>query len=222
MISSDEFKRIELRIGEIVAADPMKNSNGSFQEIYERYYPGILRFLTRLVGKDEAEDVAQEVFLRVDRGLEDFRGDAALGTWIYRIARNAALDRLRSRPTWDESARELRAHGSDEDPADICSRLPDEQASIERYLIGKEMSECIRGRVESLPESYRRVLVLSDLAGMTNAEIASALEATEGAVKIRLHRARARLREDLGTHCTLYRDERDELGCEPKPALGQF
>jgi len=57
---------------------------------------------------------------------------------------------------------------------------------------------------------------------MTNAEIASALGATEGTVKIRLHRARARLREDLGTRCTLYRDERDELGCEPKTALGQF
>lgn len=80
----------------------------SFQEIYERFQPGILRFLSRLVGEEEAEDVAQEVFLRVDRGLEGFRGESSIGTWIYRIARNAALDRLRSRPAWLESTRQLR------------------------------------------------------------------------------------------------------------------
>ncbi|HEU4949998.1 MAG TPA: sigma-70 family RNA polymerase sigma factor [Candidatus Deferrimicrobiaceae bacterium] len=194
----------------------------SFQEIYERFQPGILRFLSRLVGEEEAEDVAQEVFLRVDRGLEGFRGESSIGTWIYRIARNAALDRLRSRPAWLESARQLQTHDSGEDPEDVISQIPDEGASLERYLIGKEMSECIRGRVDTLPESYRRVLVLSELVGMTNAEIASALGVSEGAVKIRLHRARALLREDLGTHCTLYHDELAELSCEPKPAFGSI
>ena len=200
----------------------MTDGKRSFQEIYERFQPGVLRFLSRLVGQEEAEDVAQEVFLRVDRGLEGFRGESSMGTWIYRIARNAALDRLRSQPAWLENARQLRAHDSDEDPLDIVSQLPDERASLERHLIGKEMSECIRGRVDTLPESYRRVLVLSELVGMTNAEIASALGVSEGAIKIRLHRARSLLREDLGTHCTLYRDERDELGCDPKPAFGSI
>jgi RNA polymerase sigma-70 factor (ECF subfamily) len=194
----------------------------SFQEIYERFQPGVLRFLSRLVGEEEAEDVAQEVFLRVDRGLEGFRGESSMGTWIYRIARNAALDRLRSRPAWLERARQLQTHGSDEDPEDVMSQIPDEGASLERYLIGKEMSECIRGRVDTLPESYRRVLVLSELVGMTNAEIAATLGVSEGAVKIRLHRARALLREDLGTHCTLYHDELDELACEPKSASGSI
>src|SRR5512141_1265249 len=194
----------------------------SFQEIYERFRPGVLRFLSRLVGDEEAEDVAQEVFLRVDRGIEGFRGESSIGTWIYRIARNAALDRLRSRPAWLESARQLQTHGSDEDPEDVMSQIPDEQASLERYLMGKEMSECIRGRVDTLPESYRRVLVLSELVGMTNAEIASAIGVSEGAVKIRLHRARSLLREDLGTHCTLYHDELAELACDPKPAFGSI
>ena len=194
----------------------------SFQEIYEKFHPGVLRFLSRLVGEEEAEDVAQEVFLRVDRGLESFRGESSMGTWIYRIARNAALDRLRSRPAWLEGARQLRTRGSDEDPEDVMSQIPDERASLERYLIGKEMSECIRGRVDTLPESYRRVLVLSELVGMTNGEIASALGVSEGAVKIRLHRARSLLREDLGTHCTLYHDELAELACEPKSAFGSI
>jgi len=194
----------------------------SFQEIYERFRPGVLRFLSRLVGEEEAEDVAQEVFLRVDRALEGFRGESSLGTWIYRIARNAALDRLRSRPAWLENARQTGTHGSDEDPEDVMSQIPDERASLERQMIAKEMNECIRGRVDTLPESYRRVLVLSELVGMTNAETASALGVSEGAVKIRLHRARSLMREDLGTHCILSRDERDELACDPKPASGSI
>jgi len=194
----------------------------SFQEIYERFQPGVLRFLSRLVGEGEAEDVAQEVFLRVDRGLEGFRGESSVGTWIYRVARNAALDRLRSRPAWLESVRQPGTHCSNEDPADGMSQFPDERASLERYLIGKEMSECIRGRIGNLPGSYGEVLALKELGGMTNAEIASALGVSEGAVKIRLHRARSLLREDLGTHCNLYRDERDELACDPKPAIGSI
>ncbi len=184
-----------------------------FQDVYRKYHPAILRYLTRLVGRDEAEDVAQEVFLKVDRGLEGYRGDAALGTWIFAIARNAALDRLRARRPWDGSAG---ARSEDEAAADASSDLPDEQACVERRAIAQEMNRCIRGRVETLPESYRSVLALSELAGMTNAEIASALGTTEGAVKIRLHRARAALRKDLGSYCALYRDERDELACEPK------
>ncbi|MDA8121759.1 MAG: sigma-70 family RNA polymerase sigma factor [Deltaproteobacteria bacterium] len=196
----------------------MTDDKGSFQEIYERFHPGILRFLSRLLGEGEAEDAAQDVFLRVARGLETFRGDSALGTWIYRIARNAALDRFRGRPAWNESVGGFQTSGLDEDASDVCSRIPDEHASIERYLIGKEMSDCIQGRVGSLPESYRRVLVLSEWGGMSNGEIACALGIGEGAVKIRLHRARARLREDLVTHCAMYRDERDELACEPRVA----
>ena len=187
-----------------------------FQDVYGKYHPAILRFLTRRVGRDEAEDVAQEVFLKVDRGIEGYRGDAALGTWIFAIARNAALDRLRARRPWDRSAGEPGARCEDEAAADAGSDLPDEQACVERRAIAQEMNRCIRGRVETLPESYRSVLALSELAGMTNAEIASALGTTEGAVKIRLHRARAALRKDLGSYCALYRDERDELACEPK------
>ncbi len=194
----------------------MTIGNEEFQDVYRKYYPAILRYLTRLVGRDEAEDVAQEVFLKVDRGFEGYRGDAAVGTWIFAIARNAALDRLRARRPWDGSAGEPGARCEDDAAADASSDLPDEQAGVERHAIAQEMNQCIRGRVETLPESYRSVLALSDVAGMTNAEIASALGTTEGAAKIRLHRARAALRKDLGSYCALYRDERDELACEPK------
>jgi RNA polymerase sigma-70 factor (ECF subfamily) len=201
---------------EIDGKDVMTSGNGDFHEIYVKFYPGILRFLTRMVGEVEAEDMAQEVFLKVSRGLQEFRGEASIKTWIYRVARNAALDRLRVRSQRVGNVGEIDTPVTDENHTDACADLPDDRASVERHLIGKEMSECIRGRVENLPESYRNVLVLSELAGMTNAEIASRLGTNEGIVKIRLHRARAMLRKDLGAHCALYRDERDELACEPK------
>ena len=194
----------------------MPCGDGKFDEIYIRFHPGILRFLTRMLGSDEAEDVAQEVFIKVDRGLPDFRGEAAIGTWIYAIARNAAMDRLRAGSRRLDMKEPVGSRRTEDAPGDLCAGLPDETASLERYLIGKEMNACIRERVESLPEMYRTVLILGELAGMTNSEIADSLGTTEGAVKIRLHRARAMLRNDLGRRCALYRDERNELGCEPR------
>jgi DNA-directed RNA polymerase specialized sigma24 family protein len=68
----------------------------SFDEIHEAYRPKIRRYLARMVGEDEAEDLTQEVFVKIHRALNGFKGDSKLSTWIYRIATNAALDKLRS------------------------------------------------------------------------------------------------------------------------------
>jgi RNA polymerase sigma-70 factor (ECF subfamily) len=75
----------------------MSDAIPNFAAIYADLQPKVLRYLTGLVGPDEAEDISQNVFLKVHAGLKDFRGEASLSTWIYRIATNAALDRLRSR-----------------------------------------------------------------------------------------------------------------------------
>ncbi len=78
------------------------------------------------------------------------------------------------------------------------------------------MQACIRGYIEDLPPPYRSVVLLSEEAELTNQEIADVLGLTLDTVKIRLHRARGRLRKDLGRGCTVSRDERNELACEPK------
>src|SRR5574342_539452 len=75
----------------------MSGSGFELQEIYDAFQPRILRYLTRLVGQFEAEDLTQEVFVKAGQALGSFRGESQLSTWIYRIATNAALDRLRSR-----------------------------------------------------------------------------------------------------------------------------
>jgi RNA polymerase sigma-70 factor (ECF subfamily) len=88
---------------------------------------------------------------------------------------------------------------------------------VETTAIRDEMSACISEFVARLPENYRAVMILSELEGFTNGEIAAILGLTLDTVKIRLHRAREKLRKDLETGCSFYRDERAELACDRKP-----
>lgn len=177
----------------------------SFQEIYDDLEPRIRRYLRRLVGAGEAEDLTQEVFAKVGQALPDFRGDSKVSTWVYRIATNTAFDRLRS-PGFRPAGQV---------PLQI-GKLGTVAPSIEDKLVRQEMNECIRGYVDGLPPRYRSVVLLSEDEGLSNAEIAEALGVSLDTVKIRLHRARARLRKELGSGCNLYRDERNELACEPR------
>jgi RNA polymerase sigma-70 factor, ECF subfamily len=183
-----------------------------FHSVHDRFRPRVLRYLTRLAGEAEAEDLTQSVMLKVSEGLPDFRGDSSLATWIYRIATNTALDKLRLKaiPSSTDSGSE----------AEDGSFPPDAQvASAETAAIREEMNACIREFIERLPENYRTAMVLSELEGFKNAEIASILGVNIDTVKIRLHRAREKLRKDLETGCSFYHDRDDELACDRKPAV---
>ncbi len=180
----------------------------SFEAVYAEFYPRIRRYLDRLLGASEAEDATQEVFIKVNRALPRFRGDSSLSTWIYRVATNLAYDRLRS-PS-------LRRTG--EVPIDGVP-LKDCSSGIEQQLVRREMSDCVGQFVDRLPANYRSVVILSEQEGLTNQEIAETLRLTVDTVKIRLHRARARLKKELGNGCNFYRDERNELACDPKPTV---
>jgi RNA polymerase sigma-70 factor, ECF subfamily len=176
-----------------------------FSHVYGDFHGKIRRYLERLVGPTGAEDVTQETFAKVSQALPQFREDSSLSTWIYRIATNAAYDRLRTRSSRG-------AH----DPIDEHPTVADKEPSPDRRLARREMNDCIDDYVARLPASYRSVVILSEHEGLTNKEIADALGVTLEIVKIRLHRARARLRKDLGDGCDFYRDERNEFACDPK------
>lgn len=192
----------------------------AFQDIYTQYRPKILIYLRRLVGDADAEDVAQEVFVKVDKALEGFRGDSSLSTWIYRIATNTATDHLRKFPPRQVLDFPSISPDDDTSPDDT---MPDDGAPVlDTLLIRKDMNECIRGIVESLPDNYRSVLVLSEFEGLTNAEITEIAGISLDTVKIRLHRARTRLRKELETKCNLYHDERNELACDRKTPRLKF
>ncbi len=183
-----------------------------FSKIYDEYYPKIVRYLARLVGELEAEDAAQEVFVKISRSLAKFRGESSLSTWVYRIATNAAMDHLR-KPSSKRSSQspEEKDVPGDEDVGPI-----DDRPLLDTLLMRKDMNDCIRGVVESLPADYRSVLVLSEFEGLTNSETAEIIGISLNTAKIRLHRARTKLRKALEAKCIFYRDERNELSCDRK------
>ena len=195
----------------------MKKDELDFDNVYDEFHSRISRYLERMVGKGEAEDLTQEVFMKVNKGLEGFEGKSSLSTWIYRLATNAALDKLHSQP-FRENKQKISLSGmGDESGAeekDIC--VQEKELSAEREAIRTEMNECIREFVDKLPENYRTVIILSELKDLKNQEIAEILGISLDAVKIRLHRARERLKEEFEAGCTFYRNEDNELACDRK------
>lgn len=185
-----------------------KQMNLDFDWIHQTYRPAIYRYLTRLVGNQNAEDITQEVFSKISRSLHQFRGESGVSTWIYRIATNAALD-------------SIRATGSTAVSFDEASGWIDEASTcnVESAAIRREMADCIRETVAGLPGNYRAVIVLSELGELSNTEIAGVLGLTVDNVKIRLHRGRTILRKALEAKCTFYRDEHNRLACDRKPAI---
>ena len=178
----------------------MLNSSGmDFESIYADYQPKILRYLSRLTDDREAEDLTQEVFVKASRALETFRGDSQLSTWLYRIATNAAIDKLRS-PSFRQNAHEITLEDACEaQPEDIWSG--EESPSLEQILLQKDRFDCFSSFVRKLPVNYRMVVMLSEMEEMTCKEIAEILELSQDVVKIRLHRGRARLLQELKAHC---------------------
>ena len=176
----------------------------AFEQIYTAYRAKIYRFLVRMVGDYDAEDLTQEVFVRVSQALETFRGEAELSTWLYRIATNAAIDCLRS-PSFHRIVQDCATNPTIDDEAseiDGMNAWTSEKAiMVEQQVYWQEMNECILNFVNSLPEAYRTVLVLSEFEDLSNSAIAEILGVSVNTVKIRLHRARARLKELLATHC---------------------
>lgn len=170
-----------------------------FQKIDEAFRPKIHRYLTRLVGEYEAEDLTQEVFVRASQALKTFRGESQLSTWIYRIATNAAIDKMRM-SSFRQDAWTSSLNDSNETEDGVV--WTDEEAPpLEYQLMRKERYQCFQDFVENLPPNYRTVVVLSELEELTNNEIAEILGLSLGVVKIRLHRGRTKLLQELRAYC---------------------
>lgn len=149
--------------------------------LYHRYKRRVFSLAARIVGTGDAEEVAQEAFVRIFRGLDRFRGDSQLSTWIYRLAVNAALTHAERRPRRTQGEEAL-----------VDVPAPETSAS-DPYL-----SQRLEQALAQLPAGYRAVLVLHDVEGLQHEEIASVLGCRVGTSKSQLHKARARMRELLG------------------------
>jgi RNA polymerase sigma-70 factor (ECF subfamily) len=188
-----------------------------FRDIYEKFDQRIHLYLERMVGKDEVEDLAQEVFMKIDKGLKEFKGESKLSTWVYRIATNAALDKLQSKAYREKKKKmSLSREDNQAESEDSIVLVEEKSLSAEREAVRNEMNECIREFVDRLPDNYKTVIVLSEFKDLQNQEIADILGVSLDAVKIRLHRARARLKAEFETGCEFYYNEDNELACDRK------
>lgn len=198
----------------------MRNEADPFRALYDANHQRVRRLLARIAGPQEADDLAQVVFAKAARALPRFRGDAQTSTWLYRIAANVASDWLRSRAAHEAKAAVNLTQAPDEE-ASQATATPvslEHQASPEQELARKQMRECIRGVIGQLPQSQRSVLVLAELGGLSDDEVAGTLGISRGNAKVRLHRARVQLKRALQARCDFYRNEDNEFACEPKPA----
>ena len=189
-------------------------SNQTFNEIYDEYHPRILRYLKRIVGFDDAEDLSQEVFDKVNKGLSNFRERSSLSTWIYRIATNTSIDKSRSAACKYEMGHQPFEDGASHESSG--AKAVKASPATDQLVIRKEMSDCINEFIDNLPPDYKTVIVLSDLEGFANKEIAEILGISLDNVKIRLHRARARLKKALQEGCDFYYTEGNTLACDRK------
>ncbi len=174
-----------------------------FQKIHADFRQKITRYLARLVGEFEAEDLTLEVFVRVNQNLSSFRGESRLSTWMYRIATNAALDRLRQ-PSYRRTAQDQSLDSSDSGAGDVEEKdvwTWEAPASLEQLIHRREGLDCLCGVIETLPENYRTVILLDQVEDFTAKEIADILGLDLNVVKIRLHRGRLRLFQELRKHC---------------------
>ena len=160
-----------------------RGAPGSREAIYHRYKRRVFALALRIVGAVDAEEVAQEAFIRVFRGLPKFRGDAALGTWIYRLAVNAALSHRSRRGNAPAAPGEERASEG------VVAVTPEARD----LALRKQLEHALA----SLPVGYRTVIVLHDVEGLEHEEVASILGCHVGTSKSQLHKARAKLREAL-------------------------
>ena len=157
---------------------------GAFEEVYRAHSGRLYSVAFRMVGNAaDAEDLLQEIFLAAHRKLESFRGESALGTWLYRLAVNLCLDYLRSR-----TGRAI----SVTDALDDEHPLPDNESRslAERTVTKMDLERALA----QLPEGCRMAFVLHDIEGLEHREVAEAMGIAEGTSKSQVHKARLRLR----------------------------
>lgn len=170
----------------------------AFEAIFSRYVNKVYRQVFRLVGNDaEAEEIVQEVFLAVYQKCTSFRGDSAFSTWLYSLAMNACLTRLRRRKRSMEISLNAFLPRYREDGHHLVRPVFNWADEVEFRLEKDELRELLQEAIDQLPPAEKAVIVLSDVEGVSDREIGETLGLSIPAVKARLHRARLFLRGKL-------------------------
>jgi RNA polymerase sigma-70 factor (ECF subfamily) len=190
-LASEEQHEEAQFVARLVARD-----EGAFNELVVTYQRRVFALVFRMLGRrDEAEDLAQEVFVQVFKAIDQFRGDSKLSTWIYRIAVNLCKNRTKYLS---------RRHANDQDDVDaMADRLPFSAAKgvsvggisrPDELVEGMQLEVVVKRAIAQIEPEFREVLILRDVEDMSYEEIAEVTGLADGTVKSRIHRARAQLR----------------------------
>jgi len=194
-------------------------TESDFDSFYRIHYSDVHRFVFQFVQNASlADELTQDAFLKAYEARGIFRGDAPERIWLFRIARNVCLDYLRSPRSRAAKVTSLEHAGVEgQEPAAESASIAGKEPppSVEQAARQAEMTDCVQQFVLSLPETLRTPLILHDMQGFTNAQIAQVLGCSLEAAKMRLHRARASLRKLMEERCDLFHDERNVLSCLP-------
>ena len=185
--------------------------------IYEAYHGKVLAYAAKRLGRSKADDVAQEVFVKIGRSLGSLADASKLTSWIYAITLNTVRDAARRRCRDPDGLSPGPDSAGDEEGDTPLSRVPDTgMRTPEEAVIRAEMIACYLDYVRQLPRTYYEVYVLSEFEDLPNEDIARRLSVSLGTAKIRLHRARNRLHEQLRRDCQCYYNARGQLMGEPR------
>lgn len=174
--------------------------DAAYEALVRAHYNRLLHTARRILHREEdACDAVQDAFISAFKGIESFKGDSQLHTWLHRILVNAALGRLRVlQRTPEKSIEELLPHFGEEEhhlePPVLWNNLPESPLQI------RETRALVQRCISELPDTYRIVLLLRDVEGLDTEETASMIGTSSGVVKTRLHRARQALRSLLDPH----------------------
>ncbi len=177
--------------------------------LFEEYHERVYRIILRLIGNPtDAEELTQETFVKVYRHLSSLKQPEKASSWVYRIATNVALDRVRQR-SYKESKGQVRLDSGGID-------VPSEGSTLLVDVERNETTKCVQQFAEHLPDQYRAVLVLHELEGLSLKEVAEATDSSLAATKVRLHRARKKFATLCSAECEQFYNEENILCCEPK------
>jgi RNA polymerase sigma-70 factor (ECF subfamily) len=186
-LSSDASLVRALQSGEAAAYETMVRSYG----------PRMLATAKRLLrGEEDARDAVQEAFVQAFRNIGSFEGRSSLGTWLHRIAVNAALMKMRARRRKPEGSIDELLPAFDTDGCRI-EPLWQLDESVESMVQRDQVRDLVRQSIDALPDDYRAIVILRDIEGHDTATVAEMLDISREAVKTRLHRARAALKKLL-------------------------
>src|SRR5437879_6846514 len=181
-----------------LVAQLRRGDAGAAEALVGAYGDRVYRLALRITGNaSDAEEVVQDALWAVTRKIDTFRGEAAFGSWVYRITANAAYQKLRGRRSrarelsWESLSPPLGQDGPHVEPA------VDWSPSLEDPALQSELHSILSGAIDELPTNFRTALVLRDVEGLSNSEIAETLHVTVGTIKSRVHRARLSLRRRL-------------------------